>query len=972
MLPRRQSGGKRAFAAHSAQSRVSPRRLMLGVLGALFVLLFYVNARFFSSTDARSGGAARSSLATADERRAALESKLLHDHRQVRHVVFMSGCAAQDRVHAEVLAYTLRNAGYERNVSHLAYGCSAAAFAALAGRKHPRYGVATHAFPQVNEAAYVVGEGRVTTTVNPRVVQQWLAQQQQRGAGSELAHLSARDFVALVDSDAIFTKKLDVRSLFREVEDVTDPTWFGQDAAWYWPKKAPLSAAELAAALPEGSAALGLTDWRAFAAIAPFVLELGVLEAVLPTAVAAWAALALDKRHLAFPLAAAHHSVPIGISGVLSVQNYPSRYENWDFVDDVTYNPCNESALDAGARRTALPSFPISLRARNLTLPTWLDGRRWSFFAAQVPPDVLHCDAWLFQEPTGRLWHLASHTNGYERVPTILRRRHTMSVCLALQAYNRALADHKAHFCPQGFNANKKLALALGDSAWPSAVALAPDGMADASPPVYFGDYKRKKPAVATANVDTANTDANDANDTAQDDVHFVFSTTCEPYQDWQSQVLAQTFVHVQQRGRLTRILSGCSDAALAAAIRLARETPFLHLHVTPDFSAGPPVNATASDDNYAPYNKPFGLRAWLQSANPPVRESVVVVLDPDFAFLKPFVLNTGRRVTRAKDVDSEQYDAHAEIVEGLRQYKPFFVYEGTRELAQVSDHVADGVAVAQRWSSYLGAAGFDDPKSTTFQVCPDCRATTTAADGREFFAVGPPYALTRGDLGRLLDDYCNMTVATRELMHRDSWMAEMMGYAAAAARHRVRHTTFDNLALAGKDDEYWAFVDTLAENPCADSDAPYVPAEVAPLLHGCHAYTGRDADGHDWVYYKQYMPTDLFACDSWLLAVPPPSVWTEAARVRTSPSSGSNASGDDVHQRKKHAYGLCTSIKVVNQALVAFKRRVCVDGFNANRRLRLVQPRAANELQVGRVNDKWLRAADEVAPEGVAAAGGA
>lgn len=973
MLPRRQSGGKRAFAAHSAQSRLSPRRLMLGALVALFLLLFYVNTRFFTTTDARTSGAARTSLATADERRAALESKLLHDHRHVRHVVFTSGCSALDRVHAEVLAFTLRHAGYKGNVSHLAYDCATEAFAALTSRKNPQYGVTTHAFPQVKEPTFVFGEGRVTTTLHPQVVQLWLTQQLQTGSGGgELAHLSARDFVALVDSDAIFTKKFDVRSLFREVEDVTDPTWFGQDAAWYFPKTFPLSATELAAALPEGSPALQETDWRAFAAIAPFVLELGVLATMLPTAVSVWAQLPVPKRHMAFPLAAAHHNVPVGISGVLSVQSYPSRYENWDFVDDVAYNPCNESALDHDAdygpsgHRTALPSFPISLRARNFTLPTWLDGQQWNFFAAQVPPDVLHCDAWLFQEPTGRLWHLASHTNGYERVPTILRRRHTMSVCLALQAYNRALVDYKTHFCPHGFNGNKKIALALGAPVWPSAVALAPDAMADASSPVYFGDYQLKNTATGGDRADTTN-------DTRQDDVHFVFSTTCEPYQDWQSQVLAQTFAKVQQRGRLTRLLSGCSDAALAATVRLARETPFLHLHVTPDFSAGsvtPPTTTTTTNDKYVPYNKPFGLRAWLRDANPPVRESVVVVLDPDFAFLKPFVLNAGRRVTRASDVTSEQFDAHTEVIEGLRQYRPFFVYEGSRELAQVSDRVTDGVAVAQRWTSYLGAAGFDDPKSTTFQVCPDCRATTTAADGREFFAVGPPYALTRTDLTRLVDDYCNMTVATRALMggrEGDAWMAEMMGYAAAAARHRVRHTTFDNLALTGKDDEYWAFVDTLKENPCAaDVDEPLVTSEVAPLLHGCHAYTGRDADNHEWVYYKQYMPTDLFACDSWLLAVPPPSVWTEAARVRDKVPGDKD---DDVHQRKKHAYGLCTSIKVVNQALVAFKRHVCVDGFNANRRLRLVQPRVANELQVGRVHDKWVRAANEVAPEGVAAA---
>lgn len=943
MLPRRQSGGKRAFAAHSsAQSRWSPRRLLLAALAALFLLVLYANARFFSATDARQGGAARAALATADERRAALDSKLLHDHRQTRHVVFTSGCSAVDRVRAEVLAYTLRTHGYDRNVSHLAFDCSNEAFAALVTRKNPRYNVATRAFSGVKETTKLFGEGRVTTTVHPRVLQEWLAQQSR--AGGDLEALKATDFVMIVDSDAIFTKKLDVRSLFREVEGITDPKWFGQDAAWYWPKKFPLSAEELQKVVPRGSPALGLKDWRSYAAIAPFVIELGVLKTVLPTVVEVWGKLAVDKRHLAFPLAAAHHEVQIGISGVLSVQAYPSRYENWDFVDDITYNPCNETGITP--RSTALPSYPISMRARNFTLPTWLDGREWNFFDAQIPQDVLSCDAWLFKEPSGYLWHLASHTNGYERVPTILRRRHTMSVCLALQAYNNAITDYKKHFCPQGYNDNKKLPMELNKGEWPTAVALAPDSVVETNPVVFYGDYKRKK-VPSAAETKPGQVDS--------DDIHFVFTTTCEPYQDWQSQVLAQTFARAKQRGRLTRIVSGCSDADLKTAVQLSRETPFMHLHVTKDFSDRPLPEMKLKDD-YAPYNKPFGIRDWLRTANPPVKESVVVIIDPDFMFLKPFVLNSDLRVTKEKDADSENYDEHTEVVEGLRQYKRFFVYEGKRELSTVNDHVSNGVAVAQRWSSYLGAAGFDDPESSNFKVCPDCKKTTKE-DGLEYFAVGPPYALTRHDLELVIDDYCNMTVGKREL-HRDSWMAEMMGYVVAAARHNVKHTIFDNLALAGKEDEYWSFVDLIKENPCEDPVKPMITGEVAPLLHGCHTYTGKDADGHEWMYYKQYMPTDLFACDSWMLAVPPASVWTMAKK-----------SGD--RNQLKHAYGLCTSVKVVNQAILDFKQRVCVDGFNQNRKLRLVQPRAAMVLQVGRVHEKWLRAADEVAPE-VAAAGDA
>ncbi|GAB9472003.1 hypothetical protein Gpo141_00009195 [Globisporangium polare] len=938
MLPQRQSSGKRPRVAHS--QRISARKALLLVFAAVFLVIFYFNLRFFTSSNARAGGKLVATASGAElERKAALEAKLLHDHRTPKQIVFTSGCSDLDLIRGEVIAYTVRATGFDKNVTHLMYGCTDKAFRALVAKKNPVYRVKSHAFPAIKEPTYLFGEGQLTTTVHPQVLQQWITEQQAAPGGGELKGVKENDFIMIVDSDAIFTKKVDVRSLFREVEDVTDPQWFGQDAAWFCPKKFPLDKSDLQKIVPSTSPVLDeKKDWRPFAATAPFVVEFGVLKRILPNAVAFWPKLALDKRQFAFPLAAAHENLPIGIAGGLSVHHYPSRYENWDFVDDIKYNPCNESST---GRHIALASYPTTIRAQNFTLPPWIDGREWNFFDTQIPKDILSCDAWLFKEPSGYLWHLASHTNGYERVPTILRRRHTMSVCLALQSYNSAIMDYKKHFCPFGYNVNKKVPMELEKEAWATAVAFAPETVVESEPIVFFGDYKKKKQA-ANKKVEPKPGQA------TSDDIHFVFSTTCEPYQDWQSQVLAHSFARVNQRGRLTRIVSGCSDADLKKVVELGRVTPFMHLHVTKDFSDRPTSEMKVKDD-YAPYNKPFGIRDWLRTANPPVKESIVVIIDPDFMFLKPFVLNSDFRVTKGKGVDSENYDEHTEVIEGLRQYKPFFVYEGTRDVKTVNDHVSNGVAVAQRWSSYLGSAGFDDRNGSNFQVCPDCKKTTKE-EGREYFSVGPPYALTRHDLNLMIDDYCNMTVGKREL-HRDSWMAEMMGYVVAASRHDLKHTIFDNLALAGKEDEYWDFIDFIKSNPCEDPVKPMVIAEVAPMLHGCHTYKGKDDKGHEWLYYKQYMPNDLFACDSWMLAVPPASVWTVAKE-----------SGDK--KQMQHAYGLCTSVKVVNQAILDFKQKVCVDGFNQNKKLRLVMPRAAMELRVGNVNEKWEKAANEVAPE--------
>ncbi|KAJ8514745.1 hypothetical protein ON010_g18642 [Phytophthora cinnamomi] len=140
--------------------------------------------------------------------------------------------------------------------------------------------------------------------------------------------------------------------------------------------------------------------------------------------------------------------------------------------------------------------------------------------------------------------------------------------------------------------------------------------------------------------------------------------------------------------------------------------------------------------------------------------------------------------------------------------------------------------------------------------------------------------------------------------------------------------------------------------NPCEDPVTPIIPGEAPPLLHGCHSYEADDDRGLKWMFYKHLMPNNMFTCDSWLLASPPASVWTLAKRSRDK-------------QRMLEAYGVCTSIKVFNQALVDFKTKMCPDGFNQNRRLRLVKDVRQDLLKVGQVHKAWQDSAQENAREG-------
>eukprot|EP01035_Chromulina_nebulosa_P031862 gene31862-42503_t len=120
-----------------------------------------------------------------------------------------------------------------------------------------------------------------------------------------------------------------------------------------------------------------------------------------------------------------------------------------------------------------------------------------------------------------------------------------------------------------------------------------------------------------------------------KDEIHVIFSTDCSPYQDWQTLVVFHSAKVVGQKGRITRIASGCDAEKQESLSKL-----YAHLypngvytaHFTPDFKKDEKTNK-----KYDFYNKPWGLKHWLDNSQPPIADEVVVALiDPDMIFVRP------------------------------------------------------------------------------------------------------------------------------------------------------------------------------------------------------------------------------------------------------------------------------------------------------------------------------------------------
>ena len=130
----------------------------------------------------------------------------------------------------------------------------------------------------------------------------------------------------------------------------------------------------------------------------------------------------------------------------------------------------------------------------------------------------------------------------------------------------------------------------------------------------------------------------------ADDDMHFIYSTGCTRFQQWQSMAVLLSAQEVGQRGRITHIVTGCEDTDTAAEGKIAthqkgdadivvsRETwreeeRFAGVSVY----FAPPAEMAKT---FPWMNKPFAFAHWLKRQPP--KESIIVIIDPDEYFIRP------------------------------------------------------------------------------------------------------------------------------------------------------------------------------------------------------------------------------------------------------------------------------------------------------------------------------------------------
>ncbi|EQC28807.1 hypothetical protein SDRG_13488 [Saprolegnia diclina VS20] len=296
--------------------------------------------------------------------------------------------------------------------------------------------------------------------------------------------------------------------------------------------------------------------------------------------------------------------------------------------------------------------------------------------------------------------------------------------------------------------------------------------------------------------------------------VHMVFSTSClQPHRFLLSSSLQLSAARVGHDGALSEAIAGCSLAQQAAIE--AEPTFFAHYTrvFTRAFSPHPQPDVT---DEYDPYNKPFALRAFLQTL-PPTIATVIALVDADYVLLRPWS------------------DVHK---------------------------VVDGHALAQDWSVYLD----DAPRTALRQRLCRSQACKQTVQQPPFVGLGPPYLFTLSDGLRFVDDYCELVVRGRALEKHD-WMLEMVAYEVAVANANVHHEKRQDLGVTDPHlpltSEHWAFLSDSEEDPCIDPIEIAWPKAPPTGLHYCQVYGPQPA------FYKYDVPEDIVECNSMFLALP-------------------------------------------------------------------------------------------------------
>jgi len=386
---------------------------------------------------------------------------------------------------------------------------------------------------------------------------------------------------------------------------------------------------------------------------------------------------------------------------------------------------------------------------------------------------------------------------------------------------------------------------------------------------------------------------------------HIVVSSGCNSLQDWQSYMFFYNIKISGFKGDVTRVAS-CETKEAANLLKtlhkeqIAIMSPNFHLHTTPDY-------ANLVKPKYNFFNKPFGIRHWMEHglglpANlPKYEKTIIVIMDPDQALLRPFVQD----MTDEPEVWSDPNGY--KVVKRGQPMAAKYEYGGTWINKINVDQLLQVNATIKRVSRSESGLNTWTPQLMT-----------------DHFTIGAPYVAVMADMFEIVVTWAEFVVPIHAQMGDGTFMAEMYGYDAAAAHLNLPHQMSNSFMISNtagdSSSEAWRqWVDGRSSEDVCSMDMNPVPH----TLHFCQRYYIGE-----YFFSKYKLPTeppnDIFlSCQHPLLKEPPKNV---ADIYNSSQSLDGTPYKLSPRDRIRMAFVICQMFPRLNGAATFYKDHHCKD----------------------------------------------
>lgn len=386
---------------------------------------------------------------------------------------------------------------------------------------------------------------------------------------------------------------------------------------------------------------------------------------------------------------------------------------------------------------------------------------------------------------------------------------------------------------------------------------------------------------------------------------HLIFSTDCGTYQHWQSYLTFFRAMKVRQPGTVTRIASGCTEEekiVIEAWFKnhVQHMSSRFHLLLTPHFSGVKDADGNIIGD-YKFFNKPFGLKYWLEHSDlvdfnngefPKTKDDIVILIDPDMSMMRPIT----KDFTSDKDVVIAPFRKEHLVGRTVEHGKPFAQTYGFGSQFLKLD---------------LEKIGGKDSRLPS----------VTQEEGRLYYPVGPPYIGTATDMHAISLKWTEFVPKVHE--QYPHLLAEMFAFSLAAAHLDLKFQLIQSLMISDTHTgagEGWPLIDSVsASDVCKiGKEVDFKKHPLPHVVHLCQRYSL----GKDWFFGKRKIPHDVFDCQNPLFEEPPDDIatifdykWPPGAKDQT-PLTPEMA--------QREAFMICHLTRAMNEAADYFKRSAC------------------------------------------------